>query len=206
MATDYDRSLDNLMVVLRESEGAGKNDETLKPSGPAKATLVDGKEIEIFQAWYEFIADMHIRFVFDGPTSMRGLTADEFAALGLTPEEGVRVAVRNIKRVYGKPAAHPWSAGLMLVQGESPDLDSSYFLDREFWQRLSTKHPEGIVAGVPKRGGLLFAPVSDQAAIEGLRKGIAALFTSSENMRVSSALYLYKDDRWSVFQPPLTAR
>jgi hypothetical protein len=39
--------------------------------------------------------------------------------------------------------------------------------------------------------------------VRGLRNGIAYLYTSSENQRVSSALYLFKDDRWTVFQAPL---
>jgi hypothetical protein len=90
----------------------------------------------------------------------------------------------------------------MLVQGKSPDLDSSYFLDRDFWRDLLRQHPEGILVAVPKRGGLLFTPMSDGKAVENMRKGIAYLYSSSGQMRVSSALYLFKDDRWTVFQPP----
>ena len=88
-------------------------------------------------------------------------------------------------------------------RSQSPDLNSSYFLDEQFWKQLLTSHPEGLVVAVPKRGGLLFAPVSDRKAVENLRKGIGYLFTSSDNLRVSSALYLYKGGRWSVMQPPV---
>jgi hypothetical protein len=63
--------------------------------------------------------------------------------------------------------------------------------------------PEGLVVGVPKRGGLLFVPASDIAAVNNFRRAIAPLFTTSENMRVSSALYLFNDKGWSVFQDPL---
>jgi len=90
----------------------------------------------------------------------------------------------------------------MQVQGKSPDLDSSYFLDRAFWQNLLRQHREGIVVAAPKRGGLLFTPLADSEAVDVLRKSIADLFSSSESLRVSSALYLFKDDRWTVFQPP----
>lgn len=197
-----DADIKNLMVVLRESGGANKADSVLKPMGTAKATLADGKEIEIDHAHFAFIGDMHIRFVYDSPTSMRNLTSEEFNSLKLKPEEALRVAVTNIKRVYGAPKASPWQAGLMQVAGESPDLDSSYFLDRAFWESLLKKHPSGVVVGVPSRGSLLFAPVSDSVAIAGLRKGIKPLFVSSENLRVSSALYLFKDNQWSIFQAP----
>jgi hypothetical protein len=206
LATDYDQSLGNLMVVLREVEGANKQDSTLRPAGPAKATLPSGEQVEMTPAWFDFIGDMHIRFVYDSPTSMRGLTAEEFAALKMSPEGALAVAVKNIKRVYGSPVATPWSGGVMLVSGESSDLDSSYFLDTDFWQQQLELHPDGLVVGVPKRGGLIFAPLADTKEVSGLRKSIGPLYSSSENMRVSSALYLFKDGRWSVFQAPVGAK
>ncbi len=202
-AAEPDANLKNLMVVLRESEGDNIKDVALKPMGSAKATLSDGKEVEISVAWFSFIGDMHIRFVYDSPSSMRNLTSEEFKALKLKPDEALRVAVSNIKRVYGSPKASPWDGGLMVVTGESSDLDSSYFLDSAFWKNLIKKYPDGLVVGVPKRGGLLFAPASDSKAVAGLRRSIGALFISSENMRISSALYLFKDNHWSVFQDPL---
>lgn len=192
-------SSENLMVVLRESIGANKQDEVLKPMGKAKARLADGKEVEIDTAWFEYVGDMHIRFVFDGPRSMRNATPKDLDRLKLSPEQALLLAMANIKRVYGKPTATAWS-DLMLVQGKSPDLDSSYFLDREFWQALLVQHPDGIIAAVPKRGGLLYTPLSNLSAAEGLRKSVVQLHASSERNRVSSALYLFKDGKWSVFQ------
>jgi hypothetical protein len=93
----------------------------------------------------------------------------------------------------------------MQVQGRSPDLNSSYFLDKQFWSQLLAKHPDGIVALVAKRGGLLYAPLADAKAVDGMRRGVAYLHRSSEGQRISSALYLFKDGRWSVFQPPAAA-
>ena len=145
---------------------------------------------------------MHIRFVFDGPDTMVGLSSEELQSYGLSPDEAVRVAVKNIERVYGKPRVVPATDGLMSVEGKSPDLNSSYFLDESFWQSLLKQHPEGLVVAVPMRGGLLFAPVSDIAAVDRLRKGIGKVYASSGTMRVSSALYVFKDRRWSVFQAP----
>ena len=196
----WETSVENLMVVLRESTGANKQDEVLKPIGKVKATLADGKEIEIDTGWFEYLGDMHIRFVFDGPRSMRNATPSDLERLKLTPDEALRVALANIKRVYGNPKTSPWN-DLVQVQGKSPDLNSSYFLDREFWQGLLKQHPEGLVVSVAKRGGLLYTPLSNEKAVAGLRKGVSYLHSSSERLRVSSALYLFKDDRWSVFQP-----
>jgi hypothetical protein len=201
-APPFDNSSSNLMVVLRESIGSNRPDDSLGPTGKVKARLADGKEVEIETAWYSYIGDMHIRFVFDTPTSMPNATPQDLERLGLNPQAALELAVKNIKRVYGEPKATPWN-DLMLVQGKSPDLDSSYFLDREFWLGLLKQHPEGVVVIVAKRGGLLYSPLSNQKAVEGMRKGIGYLHSSSERLRISSALYLFKDGKWSVFQAPV---
>ena len=198
----FDDSASNLMVVLRESVGSNKQDEVLVPMGKAKARLADGKEVDVDTGWYSYIGDMHVRFVFDTPTSMPNATPQDLERLKLTPEAALELAVRNIRRVYGEPKASPWN-DLMQVQGKSPDLDSSYFLDREFWNGLLQQHPEGLVAIVAKRGGLLYAPASNQKAVESMRKAVSYLHASSEHMRISSALYLFKEGKWSVFQAPV---
>jgi hypothetical protein len=201
----FDDSASNLMVVLRESQGSNKQTETLVPMGKAKAKLQDGREVEIDTGWFEYLGDMHVRFVFDTPTSMPNASPRDLERLGLTPAAALDLAIRNIKRVYGEPQAVPWN-DLFEVKGKSPDLDSSYFLDRDFWNAQLKKYPEGVVALVAKRGGLLFAPLSDTKAVEGMKKSVAYLHSSSERMRVSSALYLFKDGRWSVYQAPVGAR
>jgi len=200
----FDDSASNLMVVLRESGGANKQDESLVPMGKVKAQLADGKVVEIDPGWFSYIGDMHVRFVFDTPTSMPSASPDDLKRLSLTPEAALELAVRNIKRVYGEPQTQPWN-DVTQVQGKSPDLNSSYFLDKAFWARLLAQNPEGIVALVAKRGGLLYAPLSNVKAVDGMKRGVAYLHQSSENQRISSALYLFKDGRWSVFQPPVTA-
>jgi hypothetical protein len=204
-ARGFDDSANNLMVVLRESQSANKQVESLVPMGKAKARLQDGREVEIDTGWFEYLGDMHLRFVFDAPTAMPNASPKDLERLGLTPEAALEVAVQNIKRVYGQPQVVPWN-DLSQVKGKSPDLDSSYFLDKAFWNAELKKHPEGLVASVAKRGGLLFAPLSNTSAVEGMKKTVAYLHSSSERQRVSSALYLFKDGRWSVFQPAVGAR
>ena len=188
------------MVVLRETSGANKQDETLKPFGKVRTKLDDGSEVELEFAWFAYLGDMHIRFVFDAPGFMSSAKPEDLARLQMNPTQALDLAVANIKRVYGNPVAKPFAQGLMQVEGKSPDLDSSYFLDRDFWRTLLRQHPEGILAAVPKRGDLLFVPMSDSRAVDVLQKGIAYLYASSGQMRVSSALYLFKDDHWTVFR------
>jgi hypothetical protein len=199
-----ERTRENLMVVVRESIGANRADDAFTPTGKMKAKLADGREVELEMAHWEFIGDTHIRFVFDGPQTMINATSQDLEKLGLKGvEDALALALANLERVYGKPVASPWEGGVMVVEGKSPDLDSSYFLDRSYWQSLLKSHPEGVVVSVPKRGGLLYAPLSDKSAVEGLKRGVGALYSSSQRLRVSSALFLFKDGKWSVFQAPI---
>ncbi len=77
------------------------------------------------------------------------------------------------------------------VHGASSDLTSSYFLDRDFWQSLQGRHPDGLVVAGPRRGGLVYAPVSDETAVTSLRFSAAALYAGGPGARLSSALYLF---------------
>lgn len=199
-----ERTRDNFMVVVRESIGANRTEDALTPTGKMKGKLPDGREIEVEMASWEFIGDTHIRFVFDGPQTMINATPQDLERLGINGvDDALSLALANLKRTYGEPAASPWEGGLMSVEGKSPDLNSSYFLDRAYWQGLLKQHPEGLVVCVAKRGALLYTPLSNTNAVNGLRRGVAYLHSSSQPLRVSSALFLFKDSKWSVFQQPV---
>ncbi|TFY98545.1 hypothetical protein [Ramlibacter rhizophilus] len=193
----------HLVAVLRESAGENKQDEALQPWGKVTMQLEDGREMEIEASWYHYLGDMHIRLVFDGPQKLQSATPEDLARLRLDADQALRLAAGNLRRIYGEPRVSAWEGGLMRVDGRASDLNSSYFLDRDFWLALQQRHPQGLVAAVPQRGGLVFAPADDEEAVTRLRFGAVALYAGARNQRVSSALYLFRDGRWSVFQPPL---
>ena len=197
-----DTSATNLIVVLRESLGENKGDDSLQPYGRVVAQLPDGRRIELATSWYHYIGDMHIRLVFDAGQSLQSASPMDLERLRLTPEAALDIAVANLRRMYGAPHSAPWSGGLMQVQGGSPDLASSYFLDRQFWGAMAREHPEGIVAAVPQRGGLVYASAEDVDAVETLKFSAAALYAGGGGTRISSALYLFKDGHWSIYQSP----
>jgi hypothetical protein len=201
----FDVSEANLLVVLRESPGANKQDETLRPFGKISARMPDGREVEFEASWFQYLGDMHLRLVFDGERRVQSALPEDLQRLRLTPEEALRRAVDNLRLRYGTPVAEPWSGGLMQVHGNAPELDSSYFLDRDFWHEQLRHYPAGVVVAVPGRGGLVFARADDETALATLRFSAAALFASNDQTRISSGLYLFKDGRWSVFQPPQPA-
>lgn len=197
----FEASEGNLLVVLRESPGANKQDEALRPFGKISARMPDGREVEFEASWFQYLGDMHLRLVFDGERQVQSASPEDLQRLQLSPEAALRRAVENLRRRYGPPVAEPWTGGLMQVHGNAPELDSSYFLDREFWLSQLRQYPQGVVAAVPGRGGLVFARADDETAVATLRFGAAAMF-ASDPTRISSGLYLFKDGRWSVFQPP----
>jgi hypothetical protein len=203
-AEDVPTGASNLLVVLRESLGENKQDESLQPFGKLYGTTPDGKQVEFETSWYQYLGDMHIRLVFDGHQTLQSASPDDLSRLKLSPAQALQLAVANLRRVYGEPMVHPWSGGLMQVEARSADLTSSYFLDREFWEALQSRYPDGLVVAVPRRGGLVYAPAGDGDAVDNLRFGVAALYAGGPGARLSSALYLFKDNRWSVFQAPQT--
>lgn len=92
----------------------------------------------------------------------------------------------------------------MQVGGEAPELNSSYLLDRAFWDAQLRKYPDGLVVAVPHRRGVVFGPAGNDELLTKLRFTAAALHATGGPNRLSSALYLYKDSRWSVLQAPQT--
>ena len=125
-------SVDKLIVVLRESPGGNKQDETLRPMGRVKTLSADGKEIELEASWFYLIGDIHIRLVYDSPGVLVSVTPQDRARFNLSPEQALQVAVANINRLYGPPRTSVWAEGPTRLQAGQSDFDSSYFLDRQF--------------------------------------------------------------------------
>ena len=88
-APSLEATTGNLLVVLRETpEGTPRRMEVMEPMGKAKARLPDGREIEIDLANYNYLGDMHIRFVVDSPTSTRAAMTADLERLKLSPDAG----------------------------------------------------------------------------------------------------------------------
>lgn len=197
--TGADDGIDNLLVVLRESAGADKRDGSLAPVPVLEMPAPDGSIVELAPAWFDYLGDMQVRLVFDGADTLRGARMEDLERLQLTPEKAVARALQNLERRYGAPESVPFH-DLMQVKGRSLDFDGSYFLDLAFWRALLARHPEGLVAALPRHEVLLWAPAGDAAVIAAMKQNVPRIHGAAEELRISSALYLFKDDRWTVFQ------
>jgi len=189
-----------LLFVLRERPGADKADESLALVEPFDVPLPGGASATMAPAWFDLIGDLQLRFVREMPDTQRSLHAGELGDLELDVDEAIALGLANLHRLHGEPVARPWHE-LQRVGGRTEDVDSAYFMDRTFWRARLAQHPEGLVVALPRTDLLLFAPLSDAAAVQGLRRGVAGLHAGAGDWRLSSALYLFKDDRWQVFQP-----
>ncbi|MFL6695828.1 MAG: hypothetical protein ACJ8GJ_01595 [Vitreoscilla sp.] len=192
-------ALDTLQLVLRERPGADKRDDSLALVAPFEVPLPGGGTASMAPAWFDLIGDLQLRLVRSTPDYVMTLHAGELAELELGLDDALAVALANLHRLHGAPVARPWH-DVQRAGSRSEDVDSAWFMDRAFWRARLAQHPDGLVAAVPRTDLLLFAPASDTAAVDSLRRGIPGLHAGAGDYRLSSALYLFRDDRWSVLQ------
>jgi hypothetical protein len=197
--------LESLLPVLRERPGANKTEESLTLADAFDVDLPGGGKATLALARFDLVGDLQLRLVHgQDAAAMVALPAGELEELGLSAQDGVALALANLRRLHGEPVATPWH-NVQRVGGRAAGLDSGYFLDRAFWRARLGEHPEGLVAAVPRTDLLLFAPAGDAAAVASMRRGIPGLRAGGGDYRLSSALYLFKDDRWSVLQQAVPA-
>jgi len=192
----------NFMVVLRESPGISLSELSFQPlEYELQAALSpDANQPEEDLAWYHFLGDIHLRFVYYDRDSVVSVSRANFEAHELTVEQAIDIALDNIRTQYGVPGYRQWSQGIQIVQGEFTDIDSSYLFDDLFWDELDAQYPQGLVVAVPKRGGLLFASAANTAAVDLLTQNVSYLHSTSAEMRISGALYARNQGRWSMLQ------
>ena len=195
---------DTLLFILRERPGANKEDESLALVDAFEVPLPGGGAAPLAPAWFDLIGDLQLRLVRETPGTTFTLLASELHDLKLAAGEALDVALANLHRRHGEATVQPWH-NLQRVAGRPGIFDSVYFADRGFWRARLAEHPGGVVVGAPRVDALLFAPASDTAAVDSMRQGIPRLQAEAGDYRLSSALYLFKDDRWSVLQPAMPA-
>ena len=190
---------ENFMVVIREAENAQHSSVMLKPEYPQTAEI-DGEVVEINMAWFSLIGDTQIRFVFDSETTMANVDVDEFLSYELSPQEAIDTAVTNIEKSYGIATYSKWQEGIYIVEAGSDDLASSHFLNDRLWLKVEEEFPDGIVAAIPDRGTLLFAPLADENASSLLVNNVQRLMESSEAQGVSRYSYIRVNNEWELVQ------
>ena len=200
---------ERLLVFVHASIGANDPNDSLKPS-PIKLSLPlpDGTTQKLEVSCWDFIGDTNIQFGFYGPDISPSASPQDLKRLKLANvNDTLSLALTNIKRLFGEPSSRAFDDGVTQLHCRGL-LVTSYFLDREFWSRMLKTNPDGIIVGVPRKSGLYWASASDTKAVDSLKRRVAYLHASDEwgpTPPISSALFLFKNDKWSVFQAPLKA-
>jgi hypothetical protein len=202
-AAETDPRSSALLLILRERPGAHKAQESLAAVAPFEVPIPGG-HAALAPAWYDLIGDLQLRLVRETPEAMLTLHTSELQELALGAEEAVAIALANLARRHGPPTVQPWHE-LYRVSGRDENFDSSWLLARSFWRERLAEHPAGLVVAVPRTDLLVFAPAADAAAVAAMRRGIPRLHEQAGDWRLSSALYLFEDDRWTVLQPAVAA-
>ena len=194
-------ALDTLLFVLRERPGADKAVESLALVDSFEVPLPGGGgTAALAPAWFDLVGDLQLRLVRDTPEWVFTLHASDLDDLALRADAALAIALTNFRRLHGPPSVSAWH-NLRRVRGATEDVDHGWFLDRALWRELLAEHPGGLVAALPRTDLLVFAPATDAAAVDSMRRGIPGLHAGGGDYRLSAALYLFKDDRWTVFQP-----
>jgi len=192
----------NLRLVLRERQGSNKAGESLAIVEPFEVEGEAGIKVSMAPAWYDLVGDLQLRLAYDTGEYVLTLHASQLDELRLTADEAIAIALANLRREHGEPQVAAWH-NLRRVSGRDDEVSSTYFMDRAFWRTQLAGHPQGLVVAVPRTDALLFAPLADAAAVASLRQGVAGLHQGGGvDYRLSSALYLFEGDRWTVFQAP----
>jgi len=183
------RDRDNLMLRVVPSAGPVLLQENLGAAfagGPASGNL------------FNYLGDLSLRLVFDRPEGGLSVASPaDLEHLRVSPQAAVALAVVNLKRRNGPPRVTSSGAVYQLMCSE-PDYASAYLLDRPFWRAQVEKFPGGVLAVLPRRGMLLFAPAGDAAAEHELMRRAAALAGKAEDLVLSRCAFLFTTTGWSV--------
>ncbi|MCD6078493.1 MAG: hypothetical protein K0R89_2431 [Ramlibacter sp.] len=180
------RERDKLMVQLHPWPGERLAKETLRPSASQDTVA------------YGYLGDMQLRLVFDEPgvANAAAVRPDDLARLELTPQKAVAYAASNSKRAGGAPQITSLAGGIYTLRGQHPDYNATFFLDRTFWRQQLEKFPQGLLAALPRKGVLMFAPAGDAAVEAELKKQAGRMLAAAGPSAVSACVYRFDATGW----------
>jgi hypothetical protein len=180
------RERDKLMVQLHPWPGERLPKETLRPAA-AQDTVA-----------YGYLGDMQLRLVFDEPGAAHAAAVrpDDLDRLELTPQKAVAQAAFNSKRASGSPQITPLAGGVHALRGRHQDYNATFLLDRAFWRQQLEKFPQGLLAALPRKGVLMFAPAGDAVVQAELHKQAARLLATAGPSALSACVYRFDTTGW----------
>lgn len=189
MATpqEPERRREHLLLQVLPWTGARMDKECLRPPSAGQDTV-----------FYGYLGDMQLRFVFDQPRVAlpAAVRHEDLARLELSPQQAVKLAAGNTLAVNGPAQVTPLEGGVYALRGAHTEYNATYLLDRAFWRAQLEKFPQGLLAALPRKGVLLFAPAGN-AAVEGeLARQAARILAAAHTAHVSACIYRFDAAGW----------
>ncbi len=172
-----------LRLIVRPEAYVQQLQQAAKKGEPAVEPLMDG-------LWSVL--------VFDTPTAIATVTADQLAQLGLTREAAISVAKANLSEALPslKSAARKAKAKEVGLLTGDP-YESSLFLFPDSWAPLA-KHMKGkLIVAIPASDVMLFAKEIAPDAAPALAE-VARDVMSKSRRPISDAVFRWSSDGWQL--------
>jgi uncharacterized protein YtpQ (UPF0354 family) len=140
--------------------------------------------------------DLVVFYVDDAAETMSYLTLKRIEAIGVTKENIMDVAMKNLKKVFLE-TTFVKSGDYSTATGDS-DYISSLMLAPGLWDQVREKEHGNPVVGVPARDVIFYTTDADQRGLEAVRSKTTDIFQKTDHP-LSGNLYRWHDDRWEVF-------
>jgi len=144
------------------------------------------------------IGDLWIVYAIDLPQSTAVISAKQIAALNLSIEELLPVALRNIEGLLSQITMDPYGE-CYVFSCENTVYASSLLLLDHVWEQAAELVQGDLVVAVPARDTILFAGATNKKGIEELRQEAAYVFKNGNHV-LSQTLLARRDGLWKLFQ------
>ncbi len=145
-------------------------------------------------------ADLWVMYVVDEGGAVRGASADDLSAAGVTREALAAVARTNLASVLpapaGQPLCQPHSITLMATGNY---FESSRLLLPDFWKGLADRS-RSVVVAAPAADALVIACDPDATELQKLADGVAKMFQIADRP-VSRSLLRWTASGWQEVRP-----
>lgn len=185
MAGTPARERTSLAVEMHRWTGDRIDKEGLRPPPAPGETLA-----------YGYLGDVELRLLFRQPGLAAGVRMDDLQPLELTPGKAVSLGAQNALRAMGPAHIVSLQGGVYMLRGARPEDNALYLLDRNFWRGQLQKFPQGLVAALPRRGALLFAPGGSPEVEGELARQAAAMAQAAGADALSALVYHFDAEGW----------
>ena len=198
---DADRTRDKIVALVRafgsDDPGAMRHIQKIEPIAEISILGVTVAPDQLPLMDY-FVGDLHLRYSFDDPRFVSGVSAGDLKRLGLKREQLLALSVENFRRLYpGRKIEYPLPQVALVT--DAGDLEPSLMLDAAFWEKESQRRGSSIVAAAPARDVLMFSDRSARGNVDLLKKLAVDVYASVGNEALSKTVFLWNQGRWEAF-------